>query len=836
MTAASANGTGTPFWPIEAAEITRIVGGSLSGDARAIARRCTTDTRAGVRVSDLFVGIVGSNFDGSRFASRALSQGASVAIVEPGHAVAPGPDQAVITVPSSLAALQQLAGVARGRFGGRVVAITGSNGKTAVKDLLAAALGQRRRVSTSPLSYNSQVGVALSLLQLDPAAEIALVECGISHPGEMARLAAIVKPDVGIFTNVGDAHLEGLGDHLTTAREKARLFASLPSDGYVVVPDDQRLAVEALAAQGTPMLLLGAGSSSARWDGTSLAVDGGTPLAITLGDGASADVWREDAAIAATLALRLGATPEQIAAGFADWRPAPMRLEVSVTPRGVTLVNDAYSADPESVDAALRLLAAEGDAGRAIAVLGGMAQLGQARQRAHAQVGERVVNARVHTLIGVGLGGAEIVAAAVRAGLPKERAFAVPDVAAAASLLDEIVRRGDRVLLKGSRPERLERLVASLFDALAPARLTVDLDVLVANFFAIQRHVGSHVSVAPVVKSFGYGIDGVRLARALERAGASMLVVAYPDEGVALRDAGVTVPILVQNTLAAEGDKLVRHGLTAQVSTLVQLSQLAAEAQRQQRALRVHVKVDSGMGRAGARPEAVVALCQAVLRDQWLVFDGLMTHFAAADDPAYDDFTLAQIRCFDRAIGALSAVGITPRLVHACNSAGIARFPTAHYNMVRVGLALLGYAEVDGAPLLGAAPVLRLVTHVVSVKEVREGEFVGYGLTWRAASDTQVAVIALGYGDGLPWSLSNRGVVSVQGHECPVVGRVCMDVTMIDVSGVPGGVVAGEEVVIFGNETGEPSLVELARRAGTIPYELLTRLSARVRRIFVASA
>jgi alanine racemase len=512
-----------------------------------------------------------------------------------------------------------------------------------------------------------------------------------------------------------------------------------------------------------------------------------------------------------------------------------MRMEIATTPRGVMLLNDAYTADPVSMEAALRALKRERRGGSAVAVLGGMAQLGVARSAAHRRVGERVAELALDRLVGVGEGGAEIAAAALAAGMAADRVHTVAGVGAAAMVLEEHCRPGDRVLLKASRPEQLERIAALLFDSVAPARLYVDIDAVVENFHSLRRAAGRGCAVMAVVKSFGYGLDSVRIARALEQAGADAFAVAYPDEGVLLRDHGITAPVLVANVLAHEADKIARYGLAAQISSAEQAGFLAAEAERQQRAVRVHLKVDTGMGRAGALVEDAVAVAKTVQASPWLVLEGLATHFAAADDPAHDAFTREQIRRFEAARAALGEAGIRPRWEHAAASAAIARFPEARYSMVRAGLALFGYARLPAcAAPLAQRPVLRLVTRVVSVKELPPGHAVGYGRTFAAGEARRIAVVAVGYGDGYPWALSNRGWMLAGGRRCPVVGRVSMDVATLDVTAA-AAVEPGDEVVVFGPGPEEPSLLELADLAGTIPYELLTRISPRVRRIFRTS-
>lgn len=833
------------MWPLDARELSRIVGGALRGDPAARGERVLTDSRLGVRPGDVFWGLVGPHFDGGRFAAQALADGAAMAIVGEAHGdeielPAGGAGRAVVVVADPLAALQALAAEARNRFAGSVLAITGSTGKTTVKDMLREALAGDRRVAASPQSYNSQVGVALSLLGLDPEAEVAIIECGISLPGEMAKLQTMVRPDRGILTAIGDAHLEGLGSREVTAREKARLFVALPDDGWVLAPAAEELGRAALADVGAAVLTV-ASPERHRADFELVAGDG--PPALRRG-GRSVELELElpgphllqDAALAAAAALLLGASEEAIARGLRAWKPAPMRLEISTTPRGITLINDAYTADPTSVEAALEVLRRERSGGAAIAVLGGMAQLGAARAEAHRRVGRRVAESGVDRLLVIGDGGAEIAVAARAAGLADERIASAGDVAEAAMILDEICRPGDRVLLKASRPERLERLAALLFDSVAPARLYVDLDRVLGNYRRIERAVGRERGVMAVVKSFGYGLDAVRVARALEQAGIAYLAVAYPDEGVTLRDRGITTPILVQNLLEAEVDKVVRHGLTAQIVDAAQIPWLDAEARRQRRAVRVHLKIDTGMGRAGSPVDRAAELAQRVAGCEWLRLEGLMTHFAAADDPEADDFTRRQIERFDRARAALDGAGLTPRWVHAANSAAIARFPEAHYTMVRTGLALFGYSAVEERVALGQQPALRLVTQVVSVKRLPPKHKVGYGMTWGTENEERrIAVVALGYSDGYPWALSNRGWMSLHGVRCPVVGRVCMDVTMLDVSELGERARPGDEVVVFGPDEGDPELLELAELAGTIPYELLTRISPRVRRIFRSS-
>lgn len=818
-------------FPLRAEEVAAIVGGELVGDCPPL-QRVAIDTRVPMATGELFVALAGPRFDAGVFVEEAWENGASCVIVQKSHASAtlsPPDGAALIRVDDSLRALQSLAAAVRDAYSGRVVAITGSNGKTTVKELLRSALGDALRVYASPLSWNSQVGVAMTLLQLDMDADVALIECGISKPGEMARLAAMVRPELGVFVNVGDAHRDTLVDAQRTAREKATLFAGQPRIP-VFVPANEQLAVEALREVGASVAMIGAAPQTTLWEDDATALQVGdfraeippTPVGL-----------RPDVELAVAVAASLGVASAQVSRGLRHWAPAPMRLEMTVTPQGVFVLNDAYSADPESFDVALRSLNAASQEGRAFAVVGPLAQLGLSRARAHARVGRACAAEALEGLVLVGEAAADIGHAAIEAGLPADRVHAVSDATEAALFLEARLQRGDRVLVKASRPERLERVVALLFQAFGPTVAHIDLEALAKNLDRMRARIGSDVAVMPVVKSFGYGLDSVRLGRLFVQHGAEALAVAYADEGMLLRARGVKVPILVQNALPHELDKIVAAGLSAEVAEVETVKGLAEVAARRDVIARVHLKVDTGMGRSGLTHDAAMNTVRAIAQEPRIELEGIMTHLASSDEPSEDAFTRAQLARFADFVAAARAEGLEPRWVHAANTAGAVRFPEARLSMVRAGIGLLGYAELDEPQLF--QPVMRLTTRVIGAKWMQPGEPVGYGSTWRVpdGKPRRIAVVAVGYNDGYPRHLSNKGWMSIAGVRCPVVGRVCMDVTMLDTTDVPGPVNPGDIVVVYGGGLGEPTLREMAARADTIGYELLTRISPRVRRIFV---
>lgn len=824
-------------------QVAQIVGGRLlqGADGALEVFDVALDSRAQAGLGQLFVALQGERFDAHQFLAQAHQRGWRAALVaDESAALAAGFAHGVV-VEDTLAALQALAHAHRVALGVPVVGITGSNGKTAVKELLASIMARRMTVYRSPGSYNSQVGVALSLLGIRPEHELAIIEIGISEPGEMARHEAMVRPDFGVLTHIGQAHIASLGSVAHIADEKAKLFKRAQWWLYPVSAAPLLGGALDERAHG-----FGQGASSfadeVRFEGGlarfNARVEPGHAFEVSVSALAAHDV--SNALIAAAAALRLGATPEDVRAGLRAWEPAPMRLELHTTPRGVTLLNDAYSADPSSAVGALSALTANAMSGqRKVAVFGSMLGLGALSAQEHRRVGAQVVSQGVDRLYCVGELAAQIAAGALEAGMAQAQVVCVDDVQALSGRLAEELRDKDVVLFKASRAVGLEQAAETLLESFSPTRLTIDLGAIAQNFHAVRAHTGRQTKLMAVVKSYGYGNDATRVSKALVREGVDMLGVAYADEGVPLRDAGVDVPILVMNTLAGEVDKVVRWGLTGLVYSWEVAQRLDQEARRQGVIAPIHLKINTGMNRAGlkAEPALVVAFAERLRALPNLSITGIMTHLAAADEEVHDDFTRAQLERFDAVLAALKAARVDYGVAHAANTSAAWRFPAASYGMVRLGLGLYGLNPSDdvgqqSGPYTRSA--LRLTTQIIHLHEVEAGESVGYGRSYIAPSPRRLATIALGYSDGFPRAMSNGGEVLVAGRRCPVVGRVCMDVAVVDVSGVEEGLKVGDEVVIFGHQ-GQAFIAvdELAARAHTISYEILCNISARVRRVFV---
>lgn len=795
-----------------------VLGAPLIGPDAPV-RSVSIDSRR-VAPGDLFFALPGRHVDGHRFVDAALDGGAAAVVVRPGTTSR----TPRFEVPSPLAALQALAAHHRRSFG-RVLAITGSNGKTVVKDALVALLSTRFRVAASPGSWNSQVGVPLAVLAAPAGTELGIFEAGISEPGEMTVLADILRPDIGVLTNIGSAHQAAFGSRAAIAREKSLLFRDLPADGWVMAPPDPLVTLPRLVH---PDLR-----------NTCVTTSTGTLLTVELpGETVRLPVRTrsapllDDLLLAITVATRLGVSPADISAALQDYSFGPTRMETWRTPDGVTIVNDAASADPLSVQAALDTVASSPEAtGRRIFVFGGMREEDDAE---HARVGKMAAERGFTHLVLPPSPSREATARGWRS--VTEAPVLLPEDAGPAlrAALHPLATAGDTLLVKGSRQEGLADAARALWESMAPRRFVVDLAAVRGNIARIRTLCGSGIGIMAVLKAWAYGTEIARMAAGLQASGVDWIGVSAADEGAVARRAGVHLPILVMLPDLDEVDKLVRHRLTPVVYSMAFARALADAVRTMGATLDVHLEIDTGMGRLGVAPDEALAAARLLRASGALRLTGVMTHLASADDPAADTDTHAQLDHFDRVVAEIRAEG--PVLAHAAATSGAVRFPRSRYDLVRVGLGLYGIypspAIRDGLELeLAVAFSSRLAQVAVWPR----GKRVGYNGTYTIEADHQrVGIVSAGYNDGVPWRLSNQGEVMLHGRRVRVLGRVSMDSMAIDLTDVPDAVV-GDEVLLFGARDGqELRPEEVAARAGTIPYELLVKVdSRRVQRVFV---
>ena len=777
-------------------DIARIVGGELRGDDLRI-REIATDSRSVTQSADtLFAAINGKHHDGHNFVERMALRGVRSFIVE--REMELSKECSMIIVENTIVALQRLAEYHRSLFRGTIVGITGSNGKTIVKEWAARSMPSTVRSFASPKSYNSQLGVALSLLMLEGEEQVAFIEAGISEPGEMERLERMIRPDIVVITSIGDAHSANFASEEQKIEEKLKLCLNAKS---IIYSKEYRSLERHIIARYSDRELI---------DSSSESVDEILELS---------DALSVDAAHVAALMHKLGYGVD----GAVFSAKVAMRLELKEGIDNSMIIDDTYNSDINSVIVALDALHRQSMGRRKIAVISDILQSGMAEEELYRRVAEAVKNAHIDHLIGVG---AKIAKHSKLFDLNSSFYYSTDE------LLENFSRErwADSVILvKGSRDSRFERIIRLLERRTHTTTLEVDLAAMKKNLNYFRRHLPHQHPIVAMVKAWSYGTGDVDVARMLQHEGVAYLAVAFADEGVTLRLKGITMPIVVLNADHDSFDVMISHDLEPEIYNFQSLDEFRRAVHRAGREnYPIHVKLDTGMHRLGFVEDDIDLLGRAIHLDTTLRIASIFSHLSCADIPAEDDFTRKQLESFEYMSSQLIEwLDYTP-LRHIANSAAIVRFKEAKYDMCRLGLGLYGYGFEHNEELI---PVATLSTRIVQIKQLRKGESVGYGRTERLERDTTIATIPVGYADGLDRHLGNRRwSVSVKGKRAAILGRVCMDSAMIDISDIEG-VAVGDKVTIFGGERGL-TLEDMARVLDTISYEIMTSISARVKRIY----
>ena len=763
----------------EIAKVARV--GKLLGED-VVVKSVMTDSRHSFAPDSapMFVAITGVNHDGHNFIGDLYRRGVRAFMVEREMDFEAYPEAGFVLVPRSLRALQRMAADYRSHFDGVMVAVTGSTGKTAVKEWIAESAPEGVRVFRSPRSYNSQLGVALSLLMMEGSEDIAVIEAGISRPDEMAQLEAIIRPDVGIFTSLEAQHDENFVDRSHKAGEKAVLFARTRR---VIYNSSNRYIVEALAAVKDKV-----GVESMR-------------------------------AMVAELYATLGYDRQEVEQRLAHSEPTKLCLSLSEGLGGSVVLSDTHNSDINSLSIALNSLAEVAGGRRRIAILSDMLYSALPDAEIYQRIARVVASAGVDRVIGVG----RFIAAHKHLFGDNDEFYSSTDEFLKVLTQDRFDDAA--ILIKGGPMSGFDRIVHSLSRKCHTTVLEVNLSTMVANLNRYRARLRPGTKLMAMVKASSYGHGDYEIASTLQHEGVDYLAVAFADEGVLLRQKGITMPIVVLNADADSFELMTSYRLEPEIYNFSSLEAFAEAVERAGESdYPIHLKIDSGMHRLGFRLADVALLTErlAALRSL-LSVRSIFSHLATADMPEERAFVEQQQRCFEEISGAIMASLPYKPLCHLNNTAGMEFFENSTYDMCRLGIGLYGVGE-------GVKPISRLTTRIVQVKTLEEGESVGYGRAGRITAPTKVATIPIGYADGLDRRLG-VGVwqVSVAGQRAPIIGRVCMDSCMVDVTGIECK--EGDEVVIFGGEGG--SVVEMAQRLQTIPYEVMTSVSARVKRIYV---
>ena len=821
------------FYSLE--KVTALIGARRFGNAEARIDWLLTDSRSlAFPETTLFFALRTPVGDGHKYIPDLYRRGVRNFVVGtvPDNYETDYPDANFLRVLSPLKALQRLAERHREEYVLPVIGITGSNGKTVVKAWIYQLLMLSMNVTRSPRSYNSQVGVPLSVWLLDERSRIGVFEAGISQPGEMQALRAIIQPTIGVMTNIGPAHQENFSTIQEKCHEKLLLF----KDAKVLIYNaDEPVVAESVHDFGFGGQLFGWSRKDENATVFVRAIepteDGKTRIAYFF-NGTAAEYtlpFADEASIqnsitALCVCLYLGLTPADIARRMALLEPVAMRLEVVQGVRGCTLINDAYNSDAAALDIALDFMnrrAKEQAAKGRTLILSDIFQTGIPAEELYAKVAEMLKSRGVERLIGVG----PAISAAHTLFSIKKSFYPTSEALLESGELDTI--HDEIILLKGARNFGFEQIAKALSLRVHETTLDVNLEAIAENLHFYRSFMKPETKLTCMVKASAYGAGSVEIAKTLQERGVDYLAVAVADEGAELRRAGITAGIIVMNPEMSAFGTLFEYELEPEIYSFNLLDALIRAARRQGITdFPVHLKLDTGMHRLGFNPKTdIPVLIDRLSHQRALIPRSVFSHFVGADSDGFDDYSEKQFKLFDEASRTLQAAFPHKILRHICNSAGIERFPERHLDMVRLGLGLYGIDPIDNRVLHNVAT---LRTTILQIRDVPAGDSIGYSRKTVLDRPSRIAAIPIGYADGLNRHLGNRrGYCLVNGQKADYVGNICMDVCMIDVTDIPCR--EGDSVEIFGDALPVTVLSDLL---GTIPYEVLTSVSNRVKRVY----
>ncbi|SBW02157.1 bifunctional UDP-N-acetylmuramoyl-tripeptide:D-alanyl-D-alanine ligase/alanine racemase [uncultured Dysgonomonas sp.] len=740
-------------------------------------------------------------------------------------------DANFLVVTNTLAALQRIAAYHRNQFDIPVIGITGSNGKTVVKEWLYQILHQDFNITHSPRSYNSQIGVPLSVWQMNDHTQLGIFEAGISQPEEMSKLEAIIRPTIGILTNIGQAHQEGFKSMKQKCLEKLELFINCD---VIICEEENELIDECMeiaclshkrltwsrrGSSKSPLYIMKIEKQEKSTTIHYSVLGMASKLVIPFSDDASI----EDAIHVLATAFYLHMSLPDINERMSTLEPVAMRLDVRQGKNNSTLINDSYNSDINSLNIALDFLAQRATTSeqKKVLIISDIPQSGLIPRELYYLAANLVLNKKIDLLIGIGQ---EISAHKEMFKDTESLFFNTTEDFIHSNIWHDF--HDMFILLKGARSFSFESINKLLEVKTHETVLDVDLDAIVHNFKFYRSKLNPKTKMICMVKADGYGTGSSEVAKTLQYHKCDYLAVAVAEEGVVLRKQGIKVPVIVLNSEVGGFEELATYSLEPEVYNFRILDAFIKEAKLQGITnYPIHIKIDTGMHRLGFTEEDIPELMDRVKGQTGVRIQSVFSHLAASESWNFDDFTIQQIRTFKKIAGEVEDSCHYPVMKHILNSAGIERFPEEQLDMVRLGISLYG---VSASGLNGLRNVCTLKTTILQIKHIKAGETVGYGRKGHFDHDATIATIRIGYADGISRQFGNGvGVVLVNGHQVSIVGNICMDLTMIDVTGVE--VKEGDIVTIFGENL---PVTDLAKKINTIPYEIFTSISNRVKHIY----
>lgn len=791
--------------------------------------------------TSLFIALKGPRRDGHSFIPELYKKGVRNFIVSEETETSEFPEANFLLVKDGLTAFQQLAIFHRDQFHFPVIGITGSNGKTIVKEWLYQLLHENFRIVRSPKSYNSQIGVPMSIWQMNRQHNLGIFEAGISQSGEMERLNEIIQPTIGILTNIGEAHSEGFTSDDQKAAEKIKLFTNAK---LVIYCSDDWLADKAIVLKHesefrktgkhpfhifswgrikkSELQILKINKNYTSTEIIALYKNSELAIAIPFTDDASV----HNAITCWCVMLYFGIKDSVIAKRMKQLEPVNMRLELKKGMNHCTVINDSYSADLSSLHIALDFLNQKGGFSKKTLILSDLFQTGMNDEDLYKQITNELLQHKVDKVIGIGMNITQHLK--LKTGNSIQTIFY--------NSTEEFINRfrfsdfrEETILVKGARVFHFEKIIQLLESKVHQTELEINLNAVAHNLKQYQQLLEPTTKMMAMVKAFAYGSGGAEIANTLQYHKVDYLGVAYADEGVELRKAGIVLPMMVMNAEKETFDAVINFQLEPAIYSLQLLKDLDKHLQKEGiRDYPVHIEIETGMNRLGFKSDDMEKLCEKLNATVSFKVKSVFSHLVASEDPSQDEFTAKQFDSFNRACEFIRREIRYSFIRHIANSAAILRLPEMQMDMVRLGIGLYGIDSAhSGKPDLQPAATLK--TTISQLRMLKAGESVGYNRLGILTKDSLIATISIGYADGFSRRLGNgRGKVWINGKYAPVVGSVCMDMTMVDVTEI-GDVKEGDEVIIFGKEL---SIEEMANCADTIPYEIMTGISQRVKRVY----
>ncbi|MDB5288499.1 MAG: bifunctional UDP-N-acetylmuramoyl-tripeptide:D-alanyl-D-alanine ligase/alanine racemase [Mucilaginibacter sp.] len=738
------------------------------------------------------------------------------------------PDANFLIVKDVLTALQELATHHRKQFNIPVIGITGSNGKTIVKEWLYQLICHEENIVRNPKSYNSQIGVPLSVWQMNAAHNLGIFEAGISTINEMDKLEAIIQPTIGVLTHIGTAHDEGFESRDEKIKEKLKLFKNCKQIIYnydqLVDYKDELKSRDCFTWSRkfdlADLYVFSETTISGRYYLRAMYKEEEIECLVPFRDEASI----ENAIVCWAVMLAMGYSASDADESIEKLSAVSMRLELKHGVNDCSVIDDSYNSDIQSLEIALNFLDQQNQHQKKTLILSDIYQSGLERGALYKQVAQMIKDKQVDRFIGVGTALKEY-----------KDCFNLPDMHFyddTASLLKDLTKlhlRQETILIKGSRSFQFERVSRALVQKAHETVLEINLNTLLSNLNFYKAKLKPGVKLMAMVKAFSYGSGTFEVANILQYNKVDYLAVAYTDEGIALREAGITLPIMVLNPEPLAYDKLTANKLEPVIYSFGLLDEFVKYAQETDIVeYPVHIKIDSGMHRVGFEDHEVDTLCDLLEVNEYVHIQSVYSHLAASDAEQHDLFTLKQIGIFEKACTQIEDTLDYKVIKHISNTSGIIRWPTAQYDMVRLGIGLYGVDAAVSPDDSGLKPIATLKTTVSQVKKVSAEETIGYNRNGSLKTDGKIATVRIGYADGYRRAFGNGvGKMLVNGVLVPTVGNVSMDMCMLDVSAAE--VKEGDEVIVFNEQL---RIEELAQQIGTIPYEILTNVSERVKRVY----